>query len=194
MKTGPGCVFLVVGASGAGKDSLIAGAKRQLGADSSFLFPQRHITRAADAGGEDHIALDESAFQALRQEGAFALSWGAHGLYYGISSEIEKEIARGQNVVINVSRTVIGMAEDRFPKVVTIHVTVAPDILAERLRQRGREDEADVQRRLARAAAVQVTASRVETVDNSTTLGAAVGAFLRVLNRHGAPPTATSAM
>ena len=73
-------LVLVVGPSGAGKDTLLAAARRALSDDPRFHFVRRVITRAAEAGGEAHEAVTEAEFAARD----FALLWQAHGLRYGI--------------------------------------------------------------------------------------------------------------
>ena len=49
-----GNLIVVVGPSGVGKDSLLSGARERL---ARVHFMQRVITRAADAGGEQHLSL-----------------------------------------------------------------------------------------------------------------------------------------
>jgi ribose 1,5-bisphosphokinase len=138
-------LILVVGPSGAGKDTVLGMARRQLTGDRRFRFARRAITRPADAGGEDHEALSETEF--ARHD--FALQWQAHGLHYGIPVDVTADLARGIVVVANVSRAIIAEAADRFP-VQVIEVTAPPHILAQRLAARGRETADDVMQRLAR--------------------------------------------
>src|SRR5690606_21587410 len=97
--------------------------------------------------------LDEAGFEASVGRGAFALHWRAHGLGYGIPAAMADDLAAGRNVVVNVSRAVIEEARARFQPVRVVVVTASPAILAERLRQRNREAQADIARRLARAEA-----------------------------------------
>jgi ABC-type phosphate/phosphonate transport system ATPase subunit len=54
----------VVGPSGAGKDTLMEAARLRLEGRPGFRFARRVITRPADAGGEEHEALDRAAFLA----------------------------------------------------------------------------------------------------------------------------------
>jgi ribose 1,5-bisphosphokinase len=138
-------LILVVGPSGAGKDTVLGVARRELIGDRRFRFVRRAITRPGDAGGEDHEALSEAEF-ACRD---FALRWQAHGLHYGIPFDVIGDLARGIVVVANVSRTIIAEAANRFP-VQVIEVTAPPHILARRLAERGREAADDVNKRLAR--------------------------------------------
>ncbi len=52
-----GRLFYVVGASGAGKDSLIEYARNALGSRDAVVFAHRYITRPPTARGENHVAL-----------------------------------------------------------------------------------------------------------------------------------------
>jgi phosphonate metabolism protein PhnN/1,5-bisphosphokinase (PRPP-forming) len=141
----------VVGPSGAGKDTLMAGARARLAGDPQIRFARRVITRPAEAGGEDHLPMTEEEFGRLRDAGGFALCWQAHGLSYGIPAQAAAEIARGIVVVANLSRAVLRDAAARFPLTV-LEITAPPAVLAARLAARGRETAEDVARRLAREA------------------------------------------
>lgn len=143
-------LLLVVGPSGAGKDTLLAAARAQLGEDPRFRFVRRVITRSGDAGGEEHQPLDESAFLVQRDAGVFALWWRAHGRYYGIPADIAIDLAHGKVVIANLSRTVVADAASRFP-VRVVEITAPAEILARRLVARGREDAVDAARRLSRS-------------------------------------------
>jgi phosphonate metabolism protein PhnN/1,5-bisphosphokinase (PRPP-forming) len=70
-----GTLILVVGPSGAGKDSLIAGAAQRLGSDPALVFARRVITRPSGSGGEDHFAVTATEFDRLGREGGLMLHW-----------------------------------------------------------------------------------------------------------------------
>jgi ribose 1,5-bisphosphokinase len=175
-----GRLILVVGPSGAGKDSLIAWCKAHFAGDPGVVFPRRAITRESD-GSEDHDTLSEAAFGAAIAAGAFALHWRAHGLGYGIPAGILDDLVDGRSVVINVSRAILDEARLRFPPVAVISVTVPPDVLAERLRRRSRESAADIAARIARAGAYDVTGPDVVALDNSGTIDAAGAALAAII-------------
>jgi ribose 1,5-bisphosphokinase len=170
-------LVLVVGPSGAGKDTVLGLARQALAGDTRFRFVRRVITRPADAGGEDHEAVSEAEFARRR----FALSWGAHGLRYGIPLDVVDDLARGVVVVANVSRGVIADAAAAYP-VRVIVVTAPAEILARRLAARGRETAEDVARRLARDVAIP-DGVWVDTVVNDATPGAAADRFVTELHR-----------
>lgn len=176
-----GVLHLVVGPSGAGKDSLIDAARA---ARPDILFARRMITRSGDAGGEDHAAISDADFAEAEAEGAFALSWRAHGLAYGVPIEIETALAEGRHVVANGARRAIEEARAKFPKRRVLHVTAAPEILAARLAQRGRETPEAIAERLRGAREISLSGDDVIEVDNGGTLAEGVAAFLAAL----APP------
>ena len=177
-------LVLVVGPSGAGKDTVLGLARSALADDRRFHFARRVITRPADAGGEDHEAVSEADFAARR----FALQWQAHGLHYGVPWDVTDRLAQGQVVVVNVSRGVIAEAAKRFTTRLIV-VTAPPAVLAQRLAARGRETEADMAARLARDVAVPDHVP-VEIVVNDGTPAEAADRFVSALIRAAlsAPP------
>jgi len=170
-----GRLILVVGPSGAGKDSLIEGARTALAGRPEFVFPRRIITRLSDPGSEDHATLSEAEFERQCAAGAFFLSWDAHGLRYALPGSIAEALANGRTVIANVSRAVIAAAREKYPATTVVVVTASPQVLAKRLLARGREDAADVEARLARAAA-QPSGPGVVTVMNDASLDSAEAA------------------
>ncbi|PJK29101.1 phosphonate metabolism protein/1,5-bisphosphokinase (PRPP-forming) PhnN [Minwuia thermotolerans] len=182
-----GRLVLVAGPSGVGKDSLLDGAKEALAGDSGYLFLRRYITRPAEAGGEDHNEISETAFEERRAAGDFPLWWDAHGLRYGLP-DFSGELMAGRTVIANVSRGVIGDARRKFGAVTAIHVTAPADKLRQRLLERGRETEAEIERRLARAAAPGPGGSGVIEFSNEGPLDAEIERFTAIIRGEGGLP------
>lgn len=144
-----GQLFYLIGPSGAGKDSLIRYARGRI-TDAPVLFAHRYITRPADAGGENHVAVTPEEFARLRSAGAFALDWCGNGLAYGIGIEIGTWLTAGMSVIVNGSRAYLDEAIRRYPKLCPVLIEVSEQVLAERLRVRGRETPVAIDKRLAR--------------------------------------------
>ncbi|MDQ1079214.1 phosphonate metabolism protein/1,5-bisphosphokinase (PRPP-forming) PhnN [Pseudoroseomonas cervicalis] len=166
-----GRLVTVVGASGAGKDTLLGAAREALAGDARFLFAQRVITRPAETnphpGIEQHIPMSEAAFAEARESGAFALHWPAHGLHYGIPRSIEAELDAGRIVVANLSRAVLAEAARRYNLRVLL-VTAPREVLAARLAARGRESMAEIALRLSREAPLPEGLDVVEVANDTT--------------------------
>ncbi|HEX6957501.1 MAG TPA: phosphonate metabolism protein/1,5-bisphosphokinase (PRPP-forming) PhnN [Ferrovibrio sp.] len=178
-----GRLVLVVGPSGVGKDSVIDGARAALSGRGDIVFPRRYVTRPAGLGGEDYIAVSEDDFAAMQRRGDFALAWAAHGLRYGIPKAIDGELAAGRQVVVNVSRAVIDEARRRYPNLLVIGITAAPEILRARLEKRGRETPAEIEERLQRAAAYRLAGADVVMLNNDGALAETVADFIRLVGR-----------
>ncbi len=144
-------LFYVIGASGSGKDSLLRHAREQLSGHRNIVFAHRYITRPHDAGGENHIALNDAEFDARLAGGLFAMNWSSHGLRYGIGKEINLWLAKGCSVVLNGSREYLGRALLNYHELTPVLVEVAPDILRQRLQARGRETPEEIKQRLSHA-------------------------------------------
>lgn len=179
MRAAP--LILVVGPSGAGKDSLMEGARRRLAGDPRFHFGRRVVTRPALVGAEDHDTLSLERFEQQEAAGGFLLSWRAHGLAYGVPVAVDGLRRRGAAVVVNVSRAVVDEARARLQPVSVVVVTAPPRVLAARLAARGREPAADIHQRLERAAASMPTGGDVRVVLNDASLEAGTDAFLAAL-------------
>lgn len=152
MKPEPGVLWYVIGPSGAGKDSLLAYVRARLPVSGRLVFAHRYITRPADAGGENHIALSREEFEQREQGGCFALSWRRHGLAYGLGVEAALWLEQGLNVVVNGSRSALPLAMRRFPGLRPVWIVASPAALAARLAGRGRESAERVALRLEEAA------------------------------------------
>ena len=146
---GPGKLMLVVGPSGAGKDTLLGLAQAACADDASIVFARRVVTREASSA-EDNEQISLDAFRAARAEGAFAVHWEAHGHGYGLPRGIVDDIRSGRTVVANVSRTVIPALRRAYANVVVVSITAPADVLAERLAMRSRRSDGNIAQRLAR--------------------------------------------
>lgn len=177
-------LIYVMGASGSGKDSLMRYARERLAGDKSIQFIHRYITRPAEAGGENHVALTAEEFEARRQANLFALCWRSHGLDYGIGVEIHQWLSNGVTVVVNGSREYLPEARTRYPKLLPIWVEVNPEILRERLLSRGRETIDEIETRLMRHHKLHDCKRDGETVHNDGMLATAGEQLISVIQRH----------
>ena len=175
----PGKLFYLVGPSGAGKDSLMQYARTRL-SNSAVEFAHRYITRPVEAGGEYHYALSPDEFQVRSQRGVFAMQWKSHGQHYGIGTEIDRWLEQGKDVVVNGSREYLEEARVLYPELTVIWVKAATVTLRKRLAERGREDDAAIEQRLARATQFLPSPDAI-VIENNASLGDAGELLIRVL-------------
>lgn len=143
-----GRLIAVVGPSGVGKDSVMHGVAAVI---PNLHLVRRVVTRAPGLGGEDYDAVSEAQFQDLLRDGAFAVHWEAHGLFYGIPQTVRYQLNKGTDCLANFSRKALQAGADAFPNFIVLNITAEPETLAARLVARGRESEADIARRLSEA-------------------------------------------
>lgn len=177
-----GALVLVVGPSGAGKDTLIGEAAVQLREDARFIFPRRLVTRKAHVDVEDHDTVSRDEFDKLVFEKHYCLAWEAHGLGYIIPFDVLELVDAGKIAVCNVSRSTIASAYKRLPNCITIFVDAGVDERARRLAKRGRENLEQVSRRLERNAPSIPTIAKPIIINNSNSLEVGVAAFVAALN------------
>jgi ribose 1,5-bisphosphokinase len=147
---GPGKLVLVVGPSGAGKDTLLGLARAACADDANIVFVRRVVTRGSSSA-EDNEQMSSAAFRDAQARGAFAIHWEAHGHAYGLPRSIEDDIRAGRTVVANVSRTVIPALRQAYANVLVVSITAPAEVLATRLAMRQRGSDGNIAERLARA-------------------------------------------
>ncbi|EKS39480.1 phosphonate metabolism protein/1,5-bisphosphokinase (PRPP-forming) PhnN [Afipia broomeae] len=177
---GPGRLVLVVGPSGAGKDTLIGLAQAACAGDIKVVFPQRVVTREASSF-ENNEAVSPMQFGQMLAHGDFAFQWEAHGLRYGVPRSIVDDIRAGHAVVVNASRTIVEFARRSYANVTVVSVTAPPEVLAQRLAARARSSDGQLDERLRRAVIAAVPDVVIENIGRAEDHAAEL---LQVIRRH----------
>jgi len=189
-----GRLIYLIGPSGSGKDSLLDAAREPMAARGCRIV-RRVITRSAEAKGEAAQAVSVERFDQMQAQGAFALSWSANGLHYGIPNEIDQWLADGHDVLINGSRGHLPQARARYPDLLVVLLSVDQAVLRQRLLARGRESAEEIEARLGRNAQfadellADVPATNgapVILLDNSGALEQTVSRLLQRIDREHA--------
>lgn len=182
-----GQLIYVIGASGSGKDSVMRYARSRLPDQSSVIFLHRYITRAHDAGNENHIELSQAEFRLRQRQNLFALDWASHGNCYGIGRELNYMLDDGLTVVVNGSRAYLAEVERRYSKVLQIVLIDAPEaVLKARLQRRSRSSDGSVDARIERSSTIKFESNQsMKVIDNSAEISVAGEQFLSLLKRNG---------
>lgn len=185
-----GRVIYLMGPSGSGKDSLLEAAAPVFEVAHCQVM-RRVITRSAESVGEEAVSVTHEEFDVLEKQGAFAMSWRANGLAYGIPESMRGWLASGWNVVVNGSRGYLKEALRLYPELVAIVLTVEPAALRERLLLRNRENREQIEARLSRNSEydeqweILAPSRQILRLDNSGSLSATVAGFAELLDGAG---------
>jgi len=179
--SGAGCLILILGASGAGKDTLLSIAAEELGQRADVHFLRRTITRPAHDQSESFVSVTDAEFDHGLSTGAFCFYWQANGLRYGLPRDLVDRLERGEVVVVNGSRAACNDLKATFGCVKVVEIHVAPDVLTERLRKRGREAAHEIEARVDRAERLSETNDADLTIDNSGAAEIAGSEFARFI-------------
>lgn len=173
-----GILFLIVGNSGSGKDSIISGVISKHPSNLKQIYaPKRYITRPPSKF-EKNISITPEEFKKMEINGKFALKWNIYGLNYGILTEIENFLNKGHSVIINVSRTIVKQAREMYKNVKVIFIEVPFEITLQRIKDRKRETEDLLKERIERAKKNQKFLEADFYIDNTGDLDDAINELL----------------
>lgn len=152
MSGGQGLLVIVSGPSGAGKTTIAHEVERRVGARFSVSMTTRAQT-AKDVDGRDYIFVDESRFREEIDRGGL-LEWAeVFGKFYGTPREpVERVIETGETMLLEIDVQGAIQVKEKLPEALAIFI-LPPDeaTLLQRLRDRKREGEDQIQKRFAEA-------------------------------------------
>ncbi|MHC4948867.1 MAG: guanylate kinase [Planctomycetota bacterium] len=148
-----GLLVVISGPSGVGKTTIAHQVERRLGGVFSVSATTRPKTDA-DVEGRDYYFLSDEEFTARREAGDF-LEWaevfGKHR--YGTPrGPVERQLAEGRLVILEIDVQGGVQVREAMPDAFLVFILPpTEETLLERLRGRGREDEAAIRRRFEEA-------------------------------------------
>lgn len=151
--TDNGLLLIISGPSGVGKTTITRGVERGIG-DS--VFSVSYTTRAkteADTEGVDYHFISDEQFDELEAEGAFLESADVFGKKYGTRKRwVDEQLARGRLVILEID--VLGAQQVKSKMADAFAMFILPpseEELLNRLQNRKRESEEQIQKRFAEA-------------------------------------------
>ncbi len=179
--------IILSGPSGSGKSTVI---QRLLDASDLPLRLSVSATtrtrRKNETDGEDYYFLSRQQFEEALARGDF-LEWAeVYGNRYGtLRAEVESKRQDGQGVLLDID--VQGAEQVRKACPDSVSIFLAPpslSVLEQRLRRRGTEDEAAIQRRLAAAAAEMARQDEYDHVVINDNLDRAVEEVVALVRKY----------
>jgi guanylate kinase len=157
-----GIPFVLAAGSGAGKTTLSKLLlDRVPGLALSISYTTR-LPRGAECDGVEYHFVDETTFKQMIDRGAF-IEWArVHDSYYGSGFDAtESRLAQGIDLLFDIDVQGGEQLKRHFPESCLVWIDAPSwEVLEQRLRGRGTDDEAAIQKRLRNARGEQARAHR----------------------------------
>lgn len=145
-----GSLFIVAAPSGAGKTSLVQALVRQ---EQNVRLSVSHTTRPPRSGevdGQDYFFVDPQTFAGMRDASAFLESANVFDNHYGTSADaVHQQISQGFDVILEIDWQGAEQVRRNFADSQSIFILPpSKSTLEHRLRNRGQDDEATINRRM----------------------------------------------
>ena len=148
-----GALFVVTGASGTGKTTLVREALGNVPGIAWSVSATTRAPRVGEVDGRDYHFVSQASFEQKIEAGAL-LEWArVYGNYYGTLREpVDQALARGDSILLEIDVQGARQVRKAAPEAVLIFV-LPPSIgtLETRLRGRATDDDATIARRVAEA-------------------------------------------
>ena len=143
-------LFVIAAPSGAGKTTLVKALTTR---NPELRFSISYTTRPQrrnEADGVDYLFVDKDEFDRLRAAGALLESAEVFDNFYGTSREqVEKHLAAGHHVILEIDWQGARQVREAKPDCITVFILPPTrEELERRLRSRGTDSEAVIERRL----------------------------------------------
>ena len=145
-----GRLFVITGPSGVGKGTLIRELLERVRGLELSVSATTRPPRPGERDGVDYHFLSEEDFERRLEAGEFMEHASYSGHRYGtLLSEVEPRLERGVGVVLEIELQGARQVRTRMPEAVLVFVAPpAPEVLRERLEQRGTDTADQIDRRL----------------------------------------------
>ena len=146
-------LFVISGPSGAGKGTLLADLRKQRPDLGLTVSATTRSPRPGEVDGTSYYFLSDEEFRRRIAAGEFVEWAEVHGHLYGtLVSEVKRLLAKGHSLVLEIDVQGALNVRKVYPDAVLVFIEPPSlQVLEERLRGRGTEDEASIELRLKNA-------------------------------------------
>ncbi len=179
-----GLLIVVSGASGSGKDSVVAELLKLRDDCRKTVSATSRPVRGSEKDGVDYYFFTRERFLEMIDEGLFVETNEYNGNFYGtLKSEIDSKLADGFNVILVIDINGAAAIKRLYPdSLIVFNDVPSLEELERRLRGRGTESEEAIRRRLCVAAVERARKDEFDRVIINDDLSATARELDRIIN------------